>query len=121
VACALKAWENAPEIKAQFYNHAIYTFLPPTTVDMSSHKRKDVAKRIARIHGHMHGIMEMVDEGRSYSEIVQQISAVKAALDSTLQVIVEDLVEDCVARNGKKDLEMNETLLEIKLVANRLA
>ena len=87
---------------------------------MSNHKRKDVAKRIARIYGHVHGIMEMVNEDRSYSEIVQQISAVKAALDSTIQVIVEDLVEDCVARTGKKDPEMNQTLLEIKQVINRL-
>jgi DNA-binding FrmR family transcriptional regulator len=87
---------------------------------MSNHKRKDVAKRVARIHGHVHGIMEMVDDGRSYTEIVQQISAVKAALDSTIQVIVEDLVEDCVARTGKKDPEVMQALLEIKQVVNRL-
>ena len=87
---------------------------------MSGHKRKDVAKRIARIHGHVHGIMEMVNSDRSYTEIVQQISAVKAALDSTIQVIVEDLVEDCVARTGKKDPGMNQTLLEIKQVISRL-
>jgi DNA-binding FrmR family transcriptional regulator len=87
---------------------------------MSSHKRKDVAKRMARIHGHVHGILEMVDGDRSYSEIVQQISAVKAALDSTIQVIVEDLVEDCVARTSKKDPEMSQTLLEIKQVMSRL-
>ena len=87
---------------------------------MSSHKRKDVAKRVARIHGHVHGIMEMIDEGRSYSEIVQQISAVKAALDSTVQVIIDDLVEDCVAKAGKKDPEMNKTLLEIQQVVSRL-
>ena len=87
---------------------------------MSDHKRKDVAKRVARIHGHVHGIMEMVDDGRSYSEIVQQISAVKAALDSTIVVIVEDLVEDCVARTDKKDPEAKQTLLEIKRVVDRL-
>jgi DNA-binding FrmR family transcriptional regulator len=63
----------------------------------------------------------MVNGGRSYSEIVQQISAVKAALDSTTQVIVDDLLEDCVARTGKKDPEMNQTLLEIKQVVRRRA
>ncbi|HYB05058.1 MAG TPA: metal-sensitive transcriptional regulator [Nitrososphaerales archaeon] len=88
---------------------------------MSSHRRKDVANRIAKIHGHVHGIMEMVNDGRSYSEIVQQISAVKSALDRTLQVIVDDLVEDCVARTAKKDPEMNQTLLEIRQVVQRLA
>ncbi|MDG6908023.1 MAG: metal-sensitive transcriptional regulator [Nitrososphaerota archaeon] len=86
---------------------------------MSAHKRKDVAKRIARIHGHVHGIMEMLDQGRSYSEIVQQISAVKAGLDSAMQVIVEDLVEDCIAKT-EKNKSASETALELKEVMTRI-
>ena len=38
----------------------------------------------------------MLDEGRSYSEIVHQIAAVRSSLDSVIQVIVDDLVEGCV-------------------------
>jgi len=85
---------------------------------MSSHRRTEVAKRIARIHGHVHGILEMLEQGRSYSEIVQQISAVKAGLDSAVQVIVEDLVEDCVAKSGRSK-SMNEPVLELKEVIAR--
>ena len=86
---------------------------------MSSHRRKDVAKRIARIHGHVHGIMEMLDQGRSYSEVVQQISAVKAGLDSAVQVIVEDLVEDCIAKT-EKNKSASKTALELKEVMTRI-
>ncbi len=86
---------------------------------MASHKRKDIAKRIARIHGHVHGIMEMLDQGRSYSEIVQQISAVKAGLDSAVQVIVEDLVDDCIAKT-EKNKSASETALELKEVMTRI-
>jgi DNA-binding FrmR family transcriptional regulator len=85
---------------------------------MSGHKREDVAKRIARIHGHVHGILEMLDKGRPYSEIVQQISAVKAGLDSAVEVIVEDLVEDCIASSGKKR-SLNEPMLQLKEVIAR--
>lgn len=85
---------------------------------MSSHKRKDVTKRIARIHGHVHGILEMLEQGRSYSEIVQQISAVKAGLDSAVQVIVEDLVEDCIAKSGNNKA-LNEPVSELKEVMAR--
>jgi len=85
---------------------------------MSSHRRTDVAKRISRIHGHVHGILEMLEQGRSYSEIVQQISAVKAGLDSAVQVIVEDLVEDCVAKSGRSK-SINEPVLELKEVIAR--
>jgi CsoR family transcriptional regulator, copper-sensing transcriptional repressor len=69
---------------------------------MSSHKRKDVARRISRIHGHVHGIAEMLEDGRPYSEIVHQISAVRASLESATQVIVEDIVEDCVGKAAAK-------------------
>ena len=86
---------------------------------MSSHKRKDVARRIARIHGHVHGIMEMLEQGRSYSEIVHQISAVKAGLDSAVQVIVEDLVEDCVAKTGKNK-SASDAVLELREVVSRI-
>ena len=85
---------------------------------MPSQRRKDVTKRIARIHGHVHGIMEMLEQGRSYSEIVQQISAVKAGLDSAVQVIVEDLVEDCIEKSGKNK-SAGEVALELKEVLAR--
>jgi len=85
---------------------------------MSSHKRTEVTKRIARIHGHVHGILQMLEQGRPYSEVVQQISAVKAGLDSAVQVIVEDLVEDCVAKSGRSKTA-SEPVLELKEVIAR--
>ena len=85
---------------------------------MASHKREDVAKRIARIHGHVHGIMEMLEQGRSYSEIVQQISAVQAGLDSAVQTIVEDLVEYCIAKSWKNK-SASQAALELQEVIAR--
>ena len=85
---------------------------------MSSHRRKEVAERMAKIHGHVHGIMEMLDEGRPYSEIVQQISAVKSGLVSAVQVIVEDLVEDCVAKKNSRQ-GIAQSVLELKQVVAR--
>ena len=38
-------------------------------------------------------IRKMIEEDKTYPEIVQQVSAVRASLDSLTQVIVEDLVE----------------------------
>lgn len=82
---------------------------------MATHRRDDVARRVARIHGHVHAINEMLDDGRSYSEIVHQIMAVRSALDSVIQVIVEDLVEDCVAKSEKKE-NLTHSLAELKKV-----
>ena len=82
---------------------------------MAQHKRKQVGLRIKRIHGHVHAITKMLDEGRSYSEIVHQVSAVRAALDGVVQVIVDDLVEDCVAKMERRE-PLEKTLLELQAV-----
>jgi DNA-binding FrmR family transcriptional regulator len=86
---------------------------------MAQHKRKQVAMRVKRIHGHVHAISKMVDEGRSYSEIVHQIVAVRAALDGVIQVIVDDLVEDCVAKSEGKG-GARDTLLELQAVVGKI-
>jgi CsoR family transcriptional regulator, copper-sensing transcriptional repressor len=82
---------------------------------LATHKRKDVSRRVARIHGHVHAINEMLDDGRSYSEIVHQIVAVRSALNSVIQVIVEDLVEDCVTR-AEKEEPLTDSLAELQRV-----
>jgi DNA-binding FrmR family transcriptional regulator len=82
---------------------------------MASHKRNDVAKRVARIHGHVHAINKMLEEDRSYTEVVHQIVAVRSALDSVIQVIVDDLVEDCVGKAEKRQ-PMKDSLEELQRV-----
>jgi CsoR family transcriptional regulator, copper-sensing transcriptional repressor len=86
---------------------------------LSNHKRKDVARRVARIHGHVHAVKDMLEEGRSYSEVVHQIVAVRSALDSVIQVIVDDLVEDCVARAERKE-PLTESLEELQQVVAKI-
>jgi DNA-binding FrmR family transcriptional regulator len=82
---------------------------------MSSHRRPEAIKRVARIHGHVHSIGKMLEDGRSYSEIVHQISAVRSSLDSLTQVIVDDLVEDCVEK-ARKGESVSGSLLELRQV-----
>jgi DNA-binding FrmR family transcriptional regulator len=86
---------------------------------MAQHKRKQVELRIKRIHGHVHAIAEMLEEGRSYSDVVHQLTAVRAALDGAIQVIVDDLVEDCVSKvESNKPLE--ETLHQLQSVVAKI-
>src|SRR5208283_5417323 len=65
---------------------------------LGHHKRPEVEKRLARIEGHVHGIRKMLEEDRSYSDIVHQISATISALESVNQVIVDDLVEGTISK-----------------------
>ena len=86
---------------------------------MANHKRKDVARRVARIHGHVHAVKEMLDEGRSYSEVVHQLAAIRSSIDSAIQVIVDDLVEDCVAKTERKE-PISDNLLELQQIVSKI-
>jgi CsoR family transcriptional regulator, copper-sensing transcriptional repressor len=82
---------------------------------MSNHKRPEVDARLARIEGHVKAVRTMLNEDRTYPEIVHQIAAVRASLDGVIDVIVEDLVEDCVA-TARKGKSVSGTLLELQQV-----
>jgi DNA-binding FrmR family transcriptional regulator len=59
----------------------------------------------------------MCEEGCSYSEISQQISAVVSALESVTQVIVADLVEATISKAGKG--EVKESVQELREVIEK--
>lgn len=85
---------------------------------MTHHRRPEVARRLARIEGHIKGVRKMVDEDKSYADIVQQVSAVRAALDGVINVIVQDVVEHYVSQatdtKGKKAaIELKDTVSRI--------
>jgi CsoR family transcriptional regulator, copper-sensing transcriptional repressor len=82
---------------------------------MSRHRRPEVDQRLARIEGHVRSIRKMLLEERTYPEIVHQVSAVRASLDSVVEVIIEDIVEDCLATSRKGE-RVNDLVLELKQV-----
>jgi CsoR family transcriptional regulator, copper-sensing transcriptional repressor len=82
---------------------------------MSNHKRPEVDSRLARIEGHVRAVRKMVNDNRTYPEIVHQVAAVRASLDGIIDVIMEDLVEDCVA-SAKKGKSVSDTVLELQQV-----
>jgi len=70
---------------------------------MTHHKLPEVEKRLAMIEGHIKGIRKMIADGKSYPEIVHQITAVRASLDGAMGLIIEDLVEGVSqAPHGKR-------------------
>ncbi len=79
---------------------------------MTHHKRPEISRRMARIDGHVKGIRKMIEEDKSYPEIVIQISAVRAALDKVVEVMVQDLVEHYVSQTT--DSKGKDIALELK-------
>lgn len=87
-------------------------------VTMTHHKKHELSNRIARIEGHVKAIRKMIEEDKTYPEIVQQVSAVRASLDSLTQVIVEDLVEYYIKHS--RNQEANKAAIELKETVSRI-
>lgn len=65
-----------------------------------------LSKRISRISGQLRGIQKMVEEKRNGSDILQQISAVKKAINGlTKEIILMDLAAQELTPAKRKKLE----------------
>jgi len=72
---------------------------------------------MARIEGHIKGIRKMIDEAKDYSEIMHQVTAVRAALDGVVGVIVDDLIEHV---SESPDSKRKEAATELKKTVSKL-
>jgi DNA-binding FrmR family transcriptional regulator len=57
---------------------------------------KAVLNRLARVIGHLESIRRMVEDGRDCSEVLIQLSAVRAAINNTGKVILQDHIQHCL-------------------------
>lgn len=78
---------------------------------------KAVINRLSRAIGHLESIKRMVESGRDCSEVLIQLSAVKAAINNTGKVILQDHIEHCIV-DAVEHGDM-ETLAELHKAIDR--
>ena len=64
-----------------------------------------VLNRLSRIIGHLQAVRRMVEDDRDCSEVLIQLAAVRAALDSAGKVILRDHMQHCIVdavQNGDR-------------------
>lgn len=70
---------------------------------------KAVLNRLSRAIGHLESIKKMVENGRDCSEVLIQLSAVKAAINNTGKVILQDHIQHClvdaIESGDRKEIE----------------
>lgn len=93
------------------------------TLPANSHvfreNKDDILKRLSRIEGQIRGIARMVEEDRYCVDVLNQVSAARAALSSVALLLLETHVRRCVVR-GIKDGDEETTATELMDVINRL-
>jgi len=72
---------------------------------MKTGTRSDVTKRLNRITGQVAGLHKMVDGDRGCTEILQQIVAVRSALDQLGVVLLTEHLRTCVLHQNVQDAD----------------
>ena len=58
--------------------------------------KKSQIARLSRIEGQVRGVSRMIEEDRYCIDVINQVRAVRAALDKVEQEILQDHLEHCV-------------------------
>ncbi|HLK14615.1 MAG TPA: metal-sensitive transcriptional regulator [Fimbriimonadaceae bacterium] len=72
---------------------------------MTAELKVDSQRRLARIAGQVAGIQRMIDKDRACGDIMQQIVAVRAALDHLGVTFLSEHLQTCVLHQGVTDEE----------------
>ena len=82
---------------AHSHTHVLEDGTVVTHTHTHSHEHtKAVLNSLSRAIGHLESIKKMVENGRDCSEVLIQLSAVKAAINNTGKVILQDHIQHCL-------------------------
>lgn len=93
---------------------------------MKAQIKSDAKRRLARISGQVAGIQKMIEGERSCAEVLQQINAVRAAVDQIGILFLTEHLQTCVLHQGEPsagefctDLPVEQRSAEIRTTLTR--
>jgi DNA-binding FrmR family transcriptional regulator len=84
--------------------------------------KAQLVRRLARIEGQVRGITRMIEREEYCVDILQQTSALRAAVDSRAVLVLEDHVQGCVrtaAQRGEADRYVDEVVDVVRRTLGR--
>jgi DNA-binding FrmR family transcriptional regulator len=87
-----------------------------------SRDRAQLLRRLSRIEGQVRGISRMIEREEYCIDILQQTSALRAAVDAVSLLILEDHVQGCIrtaAEQGQADVYVDEVLDVVRRTIGR--
>lgn len=84
---------------------------------MHRETKKEVARRLKSVEGHVRGVAKMVDQKDvTYREVVQQTTAIFSAIRSINMVLLRDLMEERAGREGVSEETIDEIIKAVERV-----
>ena len=71
---------------------------------------KKIVNRLKRSDGQLHGVLNMMEEGKDCVDIVTQLSAVRSSIDRAISLIVAENLVECVQENIKDGSKGEESI-----------
>jgi DNA-binding FrmR family transcriptional regulator len=91
---------------------------PGTFRHSYSRDRAQLLRRLSRIEGQVRGISRMIEREEYCVDILQQTSALRAAVDSVSLLVLEDHVQGCI-RTASEQGEVQQYVDEVLDVVRR--
>ena len=95
---------------------------PETFRHSYTRDKAQLVRRLARIEGQVRGITRMIEREEYCVDILQQTSALRAAVDSLAILVLEDHVQGCVrtaAENGETERYVDEVVDVVRRTLGR--
>ncbi len=80
--------------------------------------KKDVINRLRSVHGHLQGVLNMVEEDQYCIDVINQVQAVQSALNKVNLILLDNHMHSCVTDAIRSDdaAERERVLGEIRQV-----
>ena len=91
----------------------------PTLVAQASQRRdNEILSRLHKAQGQLAGITSMYVHGRCYTDILDQLTAARAAVDAVGLILLEDHINACV-RDGIGQARSDDKIAELVTTVRR--
>jgi uncharacterized protein len=68
---------------------------------MTMHTFPEIGARLKRAHGHLAGVIDMLEQGRQCMDIVQQLQAVEKAIANAKKELIKDHIHHCLEETSE--------------------
>lgn len=74
--------------------------------------KRQIRQRLSRIEGQVRGIQKMLDDDRECQEILQQLNAVLAAVQTTTDLFVRTYAKECLMNIDATEMRDREVAID---------
>jgi DNA-binding FrmR family transcriptional regulator len=76
------------------------------------HDFPEIAARLKRANGHLQGVIDMLEQGRSCMDVAQQLHAVEKAIGNAKKELIKDHIHHCLEETSESMPREVRTLIK---------